>query len=104
MRRSAMAAGSLANSHEAPAPNGASPAGWLYSESRPGLSPLYASYHPVTQDQLLTRSPADAPQLGYDRTALLGFIRQIGPLTGHTGQDPIPIPWARRFGAVPRVG
>ncbi len=105
LRRSAIAAGSFARSREAPpAPNGQPPTGWLFSELRPSLAPLYASYHPVTQDQLVTRSPADAAQLGYDRTALLGFVRQIGPVTGCTRQETFPIPWARRFGAVPREG
>ena len=103
LRRSAIAAGSLARPQEAPpAPNGQPPAGWLFSEFRPSLSPLYASYHPVTEDQLLTRSPADAAQMGYDRTTLLGFIRQVGPITGCTRQAVFPVPWARRFGAVPR--
>jgi glycosyltransferase involved in cell wall biosynthesis len=105
LRRSAMAAGSFAaRQPPPPAPEGEPPAGYLFPKFRPSLTPLYASYHPITQDQLLTRSPADAAQLGYDRTALLGFIRQLGPVTGSTRQEVSPIPWARRFGAVPREG
>jgi glycosyltransferase involved in cell wall biosynthesis len=103
LRRSAIAAGNLARPQVAPpAPNGQPPAGWLFPDFRPSLSPLYASYHPVTEDQLLTRSEADAAQLGYDRTTLLGFIRRAAPVTGTTQQALFPIPWARRFGAVPR--
>jgi glycosyltransferase involved in cell wall biosynthesis len=104
LRRSAIAAGSLTRSQQPPTSPTGEPDGWLFTGFRPSLSPLYASYHPVTEDQLLTRSPADAAQLGYDRTSLLGFIRQIGPVTGSTAQTISPIPWARRFGAVPREG
>jgi glycosyltransferase involved in cell wall biosynthesis len=105
LRRSAITAERFAKRpQEPPAPNGQASAGYLFAEFRPSLTPLYASYHPITQDQLLSRSPADAAQLGYDGTTLLGFIRQIGPLTGCTRQDVFPIPWARRFGAVPREG
>lgn len=104
LRRFAITAGSFTRSPQAPPTPAGSPAGWLFPEFRPSLTPLYASYHPVTEDQLLSRSPADAAQLGYDRTTLLGFIRQIGPVTGGTQQAVFPIPWARRFGAVPREG
>ncbi|MFL5898122.1 MAG: glycosyltransferase [Solirubrobacterales bacterium] len=102
LRRSTVAVGSFGRRPATP-PVPGDPAGWLL-EFRPGLSPLYASYHSVTGDQLLTRSPADAAQMGYDRTALLGFIRQVAPITGCTRQDVFPVPWARRFGAVPREG
>jgi glycosyltransferase involved in cell wall biosynthesis len=104
LRRSTIAAGSLATAASPqPQPDGA-PAGWLFAELRPGLRPLYASYHPVTGDQLITRSPADAAQMGYEGTALLGFVREVGPITGSTRQAVFPVPWARRFGAVPREG
>jgi hypothetical protein len=53
---------------------------------------------------LLARSPGDAGELGYDPPTLLGFVRLIGPVTGHTGQSHLPLPWARRLGAVPRSG
>jgi hypothetical protein len=104
LRRSAIAAANLTGrGPEPPRPDGA-PAGYLFAELRPSLSPLYASYHPITGDQLLTRSPADAAQMGYEGTTLLGFIRVVGPLTGTTAQALLPVPWARRFGAVPREG
>lgn len=102
LRRSAVATNRFVRRPKAPVQPAGRPAGWLYPEFRPTLKPLYASYHPVTQDQLLSRSPADAAQMGYDRTTLLGFIRQTGPVTGCTQQSHFPIPWARRFGAVPR--
>ncbi len=80
------------------------PAGWLFEDHRHGLTPLYASYHPVTGDQLLGRSAADAAQMGYGEAELLGFIRLAAPLTGDLEQRIFPVPWARRFGAVPRSG
>lgn len=104
LRRSALGATSLIRrDSEGPSPSG-SPAGWLFAEFRPSLSPLFVAYHPVTGDQLLTRSPGDAGQLGYDPPTLLGFIRLAASVTGHTGQSHLPLPWARRLGAVPRSG
>lgn len=104
LRRSALTATTLVGLDSAtPTPSG-DPAGWLFAEFRPTLSPLFAAYHPVTGDQLLTRSRGDAGELGYDPPTLLGFIRMIGPVTGHTVQSHLPLPWARRLGAVPRSG
>jgi glycosyltransferase involved in cell wall biosynthesis len=80
------------------------PQGWLYESKRHGRTPLFAAYHPVTGDQLLTRSPEEATQLGYGKPELLGYVRSIAPLTGDLHLRPLPIPWARRFGAVPRSG
>lgn len=105
LRRSAIAAANLrGRAPEPPSRPGSAPAGYLFAELRPSLSPLYASYHPITGDQLLSRGPADAAQMGYEGTTLLGFIRVIGPLTGTTALSTPPVPWARRFGAVPREG
>jgi glycosyltransferase involved in cell wall biosynthesis len=80
------------------------PAAWLFEAERPGLVGLYAAYHPVTGDQLLTRSPDDPPQMGYGDPELIGFIRLAAPVTGDLSQHIFPVPWARRFGAVPREG
>ena len=78
------------------------PEAWLYDRQWPGLVPLFASYHPVTGDQLLSRSRTNGPTLGYGAPELLGFIRQVAPVTGDNFQKPLPLPWARRLGAVPR--
>lgn len=80
------------------------PDGWLFDSSRPGMAPIYAGYHPVTGDQLLTRAAADIGQLGYVGETLLGFVRQVAPVTGDGLERHLSIPWARRFGAVPRSG
>jgi glycosyltransferase involved in cell wall biosynthesis len=77
------------------------PDGWLFSSPRPGMQPLYASHHPVTADQLLTRSAEDAAQMGYENLQLLGFMRPEAPLTGSLDQQPVGMPWARHAGHVP---
>lgn len=104
LRRSALSATSLVGLGSASAGPSGDAEGWLYEKFRPSLSPLFAAYHPVTGDQLLSRSPGDAGELGYDPPTLLGFIRVTGPVTGHTTQSHLPLPWARRLGAVPRSG
>ncbi len=101
-RRAAIAATRLARAPQPLAEASGDPEGWLYESERPGRSPLFAAYHPVTGDQLLTRSAGEAAQLGYGAPELLGHLRDIAPMTGNLRLQPLPIPWARRFGAVPR--
>jgi GT2 family glycosyltransferase len=102
VRRSATAAVKLiAKPSAAPHPE-AEPAGWLFEDYRPGLTPLYASYHPTTGDQLIGRSPATAAEMGYADTTLLGFARLLAPVTGNLEQRVVPVRWARRIGIVPR--
>jgi hypothetical protein len=104
-RRITIAAARLIRRPRRPATDAAGdPAGWLFESERPGRAPLFAAYHPVTGDQLLTRSVEDAVQLGYGPPELLGYMRCIAPLTGNLHPHPLPIPWARRFGAVPLSG
>lgn len=103
-RRSTIAATNLVKAPTDAVRPAGKPAGWLFTEANPSRSPLYASYHPVTGDQLLTRSPADAAHMGYEGPHLLGFVRMAAPVTGSTQQVIFPVPWARRFGAVPREG
>lgn len=83
-----------------PDPEG-DPLGWLFESARPGLLPLYASHHPVTGDQLLTRSVEDAAQMGYVDLQLLGFIAPVATLTDSLDPNPTSVPWARRSGHVP---
>jgi glycosyltransferase involved in cell wall biosynthesis/GT2 family glycosyltransferase len=78
-------------------PNG-EPAGWLLTERRIGTVPLYAAYHPVTGDQLLSTSPGEAPQMGYGQPKLLGHLRALTPLTRSTERRVVGVPWASRFG------
>jgi glycosyltransferase involved in cell wall biosynthesis len=104
LRRSTVSLAHLAGPLPSPAAPRGAPDGWLYESDRPGLAALYAAYHPLTRDQLLIRSPGDAAQLGYGDPELLGFVQLAAPITGSLGQQPLPVPWARRFGAVPRSG
>ncbi len=104
LRRSGIAAARLAVPSNRGLGQSRTPEAWLFDEYRPGLTPLYASYHPVTGDQLLTRSAHDGPQMGYLTSHLLGYARLGAPVTGETEPRIFPVPWARRFGAVPRIG
>jgi glycosyltransferase involved in cell wall biosynthesis len=83
---------------------GGEPSGWLVESARPGLVPLYASHHPVTGDQLLSRSLQDAAQMGYVDSQLLGFMSLAAPLTGDLSHRGLPVAWARRSGVVPQSG
>jgi glycosyltransferase involved in cell wall biosynthesis len=85
-----------------PDPRG-EPLGWLFDAARADLVPLFASHHPVTGDQLLTRSVEDAVQMGYEDTQLLGFMAPAAPLTGSSDHHPTAVSWARRSGHVPQV-
>lgn len=80
------------------------PDAWLFERDRPGLAPLFAAHHPVTGDQLLCHEPETATNLGYADPVRLGFVRRLATVTGELGERPLPIPWARRFGHVPRPG
>lgn len=104
LRRSAISLGNLVGPLPQPVTPEGAPAGWLYDAYRPGLAALYAAYHPVTGDQLLTRSPEDAAHLGYEDQELIGFVRLMAQVTPNLTHQPLPVPWARRFGAVPRFG
>jgi glycosyltransferase involved in cell wall biosynthesis len=104
VRRATIAAARLARPARPVADPGGEPEAWLFDSGRPGRAPLFAAYHPVTGDQLLTRSAEDAAHLGYGPPELLGYMRSLAPVTGNLGLHPLPIPWARRFGAVPLSG
>jgi glycosyltransferase involved in cell wall biosynthesis len=85
----------------APAPQG-EPHAWLFDRPAAGMVPLFAADHPVTGDQLLARDPELATKLGYGPTRHLGFLRALAPVTGDLAEHPVPVPWAYRFGHVPR--
>jgi len=99
LRRSATAAlrATLPRPRALSAPSGP-PVGWL--RARPGRAtvPLFAAYHPVTGDQLLTRRAADAKDMGYGPAELLGHLNARAPLTGVSELRAVPVPWASRYG------
>jgi glycosyltransferase involved in cell wall biosynthesis len=86
-----------------PGPQG-DPDGWLFDVPRGGMVPLYASHHPVNGDQLLSRNPGDAVELGYEDTQLLGYMAPAAPVTDCLARRPTSIPWARRSGHVSQTG
>ncbi len=48
--------------------------GWLRQDVGPGTSPLFSTVHPLTGDQLVTRSLDEAAALGYVMDGVLGAI------------------------------
>jgi len=48
--------------------------GWLRRDAVPGSSHLFSAVHPLTGDQLVTRSPEEAERLGYLLDGVLGMI------------------------------
>jgi glycosyltransferase involved in cell wall biosynthesis len=80
-----------------PAPSG-DPAGYGHSLPAPGRIPLFSARHPITNDQLLTPFPLEAQDMGYVEPRLLAWLNERGPVTGSTGLQRIPVPWASRYG------
>jgi glycosyltransferase involved in cell wall biosynthesis len=74
------------------------PEGWLLSEGVPGTWPLYAAYHPVTGDQLLSTNRFEPIAMSFGEPHLLGYIWPAAPVTGTLDQQPVAVPWAARFG------
>jgi hypothetical protein len=77
---------------------GGEPIGYLWPEAGPHRRPLFAAYHPVTGDQLLTPWPLEAADLGYGAATRLGWVSSRAPLTGSLEARPVDVPWASRFG------
>jgi hypothetical protein len=75
-----------------------SPAGWLHVEPGPGRAPLYAATHAATGDQLLTRDPGEAADMGFGPAELLGYVAAEAPVTGSLRMHRLDIPWASRLG------
>jgi hypothetical protein len=74
------------------------PAGWLLADGVAGTWPLYAAYHPVTGDQLLSTNRYEPIAMSYGEPELLGHLWRAAPLTGSLEQRPVAVPWASRFG------
>ncbi|HET7052941.1 MAG TPA: glycosyltransferase [Solirubrobacterales bacterium] len=66
--------------------------GYLPRALMPGCSILYSTIHPVTGDQLVTRSPEEALAAGYVMDGILGAI--FDPPDG-ASTSPEEMPWAR---------
>lgn len=71
--------------------------GWLRRTPARGYSPLFSATHPVTGDQLVTRSELEATDLGYRVDGMLGHVFDAGadhPATLGT----TTVLWGSRFG------
>ena len=67
--------------------------GYLRRQLMPGCSTLYSTIHPVTGDQLVTRSPEEATAAGYVMDGILGAI--FDPPDDAAVIPPEEMPWAR---------
>jgi hypothetical protein len=74
------------------------PAAWVLAEGFDGTWPLYAAYHPVTGDQLLSTNRFEPIAMGFGEPELFGHIWPAAPVTGSLDQRPVAVPWAARFG------
>jgi glycosyltransferase involved in cell wall biosynthesis len=81
-----------------PAPPGQSSRAWLLPEPGPDRCPLFSAVHPVTADQLVTRDPSEARELGYGSVQILGYALALAPVTGTLRRPGFGVPWASRFG------
>lgn len=79
-------------------PRTGAPYGWLLSEPGPHRIPIYSAIHAVTADQLVTRDPSEARELGYEALRMLGYALAVAPVTGTLARPPVPVPWGSRFG------
>jgi hypothetical protein len=72
--------------------------GWLLADAADGRAAIYSAVHPVTADQLVTRDPSEARELGYGPAQVLGYALTMAPATGSLGRPAVSIPWGSRFG------
>lgn len=71
---------------------------WLLPDPGADRHPLFSATHPVTADQLVTRDPSEARELGYGPVHMLGYALALSPVTGMLSRPHASIPWASRFG------
>jgi glycosyltransferase involved in cell wall biosynthesis len=71
---------------------------WLFSDPGAGRHPVFSAVHPVTADQLVTRDPSEARELGYGPAQRLGYALALAPVTGMLRRPRVAIPWGSRFG------
>lgn len=71
--------------------------GYIASEARDGLLPLFAAAHPVVGDVFLTRSQLEATDMGYRIMGILGYVPKAATVAGRHGLEH-EVKWASRFG------
>jgi len=100
-RRSIDAIGvGLRSRHRAAALTRPEPQGWLLAQEGPHRVPIYSAVHSATLDQLVTRDPSEARELGYGPVELLGYALAVTASTDSLARPPAAIPWGSRFGTV----
>jgi hypothetical protein len=82
----------------APVPRHREPVAWLLPDPGPDRYPLFSAVHPVTADQLVTRDPSEARELGYGPVQILGYALALAPVTGTLARPQLSVPWGSRFG------
>jgi len=82
----------------APVPHRGEPVSWLLPNPGPERHPLFSAMHPVTADQLVTRDPSEARELGYGPVQVLGYALALAPVTGTLRPPHLSIAWGSRFG------
>lgn len=82
----------------APVPRRGESVGWLMPVPGPDRHALFSAVHPVTADQLVTRDPSEARELGYGPAQILGYALALAPVTGTLGRPRLGVPWGSRFG------
>ena len=81
-----------------PVPRDEKSLAWLLPDPGPDRCPLFSAVHPVTGDQLVTRDPSEARELGYGSIQILGYALALAPVTGTLQRPGFGVPWASRFG------
>jgi hypothetical protein len=81
-----------------PVPHRGEPAAWLLPSPGRDRHLLFSAIHPVTADQLVTRDPSEARELGYGPAQALGYALALAPVTGTLRRPPLSVPWGSRFG------
>jgi glycosyltransferase involved in cell wall biosynthesis len=76
--------------------------GFLYEDSAPGRTELFAATHPVLDDQFVTDRPSQASDMGYRDVQSIGYADEVAPSTRALANDRVAIPWASRFGLLTR--
>jgi hypothetical protein len=68
------------------------------AEEGPDRVAIFSAIHPVTADQLVTRDPSEARELGYRSVRVIGYALALAVATGTLGRPRTAVRWAARFG------
>lgn len=77
--------------------------GYLYATPDNSRVEIFSGQHPITGDQLVTRYPLEAIEMGYKDVVSLGFAIDEAIATGGFEVRRVPVPWASKFGLEARL-